>query len=221
MQAKLLLVLNDQSVQRLGSSRWTKVDMRVIAASNVPLKSLVAEGKMRTDFFYRVNVIPIRLIPLRQRLNDIPLLVQDFLRHHLVAIQKQITNISAKAMGQLMGYDWPGNVRELQNVRPWYDRSKVIDEVELSDIDVAQNKTTSEPSSFLSGSGTGETLPDGEIEAAGVESTLRQRVASVSPKNEITVWIKIFHKDIPRTNGDKHWWQVDAKLDRGPSDGLR
>src|ERR1043166_3756000 len=136
MQAKLLLVLNDQRVQRLGSSRWTKVDMRVIAASNVPLKSLVAQDKMRRDFFYRINVIPIRLIPLRQRLNDVPLLVQDFLRHHPVAIQKQVVKISPRAMAQLMGHDWPGNVRELQNVLEnaiVLTRSKVIEEVEMSE----------------------------------------------------------------------------------------
>ena len=136
MQAKLLLVLNDQRVQRLGSSRWTKVDMRIIAASNVPLKSLVAQDKMRRDFFYRINVIPIRLIPLRQRLNDVPLLVQDFLRHHPVAIQKQVVKISPRAMAQLMGHDWPGNVRELQNVLEnaiVLTRSKVIEEVEMSE----------------------------------------------------------------------------------------
>ena len=136
MQAKLLLVLNDQRLQRLGSTRWTKVNMRIIAASNVPLKSLVAQDKMRMDFFYRINVIPIRLIPLRQRLNDVPLLVQDFLRHHTVAIQKQITKIAPKAMAQLMAHDWPGNVRELQNVLEKaivLARSKFIEEVELSE----------------------------------------------------------------------------------------
>lgn len=138
MQAKLLLVLNDRKVQRLGSSRWTQVDTRIIAASNVPLKSLVAQGKMRLDFFYRINVVPIRLIPLRQRLDDIPLLVQDFLRHHPVALQKQITSISPKAMGQLMNYDWPGNIRELQNTLEKalvLARTKMIDKVELSDAD--------------------------------------------------------------------------------------
>ena len=136
MQAKLLLVLNDQRVQRLGSSRWTKVDMRIIAASNVPLRSLVAQDKMRRDFFYRINVIPIRLIPLRQRLNDIPLLVQDFLRHHRVALEKQVNKISPRAMAQLMGHDWPGNVRELQNVLEKaivLTRSRVIEELELAD----------------------------------------------------------------------------------------
>jgi transcriptional regulator with PAS, ATPase and Fis domain len=73
----LLRVLEDQKVHRLGGSHGIQVDMRVIAATNVPLKELVAEGKMRSDFYYRINVIPIQLIPLRQRKVDIPLLVQD------------------------------------------------------------------------------------------------------------------------------------------------
>jgi two-component system, NtrC family, response regulator HydG len=116
MQAKLLLVLSNQRVQRLGGHRWTRVNMRVIAASNVPLRTLVAQGKMRSDFYYRINVIPIRLVPLRQRAQDIPLLVQDFLRHHPVALQKRITGISPAAIDHLMQHSWPGNVRELQNV---------------------------------------------------------------------------------------------------------
>ena len=116
MQAELLLVLQKQTVQRLGSTRWTRVDMRVIAASNVPLRELVAQGKLRTDFYYRINVIPIRLLPLRQRLEDIPLLCQDFLRRHPVALQKKLTGLSPAAIDHLMQHPWPGNVRELQNV---------------------------------------------------------------------------------------------------------
>src|SRR5262245_10797356 len=116
MQAKLLLVLNKKKVQRLGSSRWLQVDMRVIAASNVPLKELLTQGKMRSDFYYRIHVIPIRLSPLRQRLEDLGILAQDFLRHHPVALCKKVTAISPKAMGLLMRHSWPGNIRELQNV---------------------------------------------------------------------------------------------------------
>lgn len=116
MQAKLLRVLEERKIQRLGSSRTLPVDMRVIAASNVPLEDLVSQGKMRSDFYYRINVIPIRLIPLRQRREDIPLLVQDFLRHHPLAVNKKITGISQKTMNQLMDYAWPGNIRQLQNV---------------------------------------------------------------------------------------------------------
>ncbi len=116
MQAKLLLVLQDQKVQRLGGSRRVQIDMRVIAASNVPLEELVAQGRMRSDFYYRINVIPIHLIPLRQRRQDIPLLVQDFLHHHPLAVRKRIAGVAPPAMGRLMQYEWPGNVRELQNV---------------------------------------------------------------------------------------------------------
>src|SRR5688572_27249002 len=96
MQGKLLRVLEDQKVQRLGGSADIHVDMRVITATNVPLKQLVAEGKMRSDFYYRVNVIPIHLIPLQQRKVDIPLLVQDFLHRHPVAARKGISSIPSK-----------------------------------------------------------------------------------------------------------------------------
>jgi two-component system, NtrC family, response regulator AtoC len=139
MQAKLLLALNDQRVQRLGSSQWIQIDMRVIAATNVPLRTLVNEGKIRRDFYYRINVVPIFLIPLRQRLQDIPILVQDFIRHHRLAADKQITNIAPKAMAQLMRYHWPGNVRELQNVLEKamvLTKNRVIENVELSDLEL-------------------------------------------------------------------------------------
>lgn len=116
MQAKLLLVLQDRKVQRLGSGHRKPIDMRVIAASNVPLEELVAHGHMRSDFYYRIKVIPICLLPLRQRRDDIPLLVQDFLRHHPIAVQKRIGRVSSRAKLKMFHYSWPGNVRELQNV---------------------------------------------------------------------------------------------------------
>jgi len=116
MQAKLLRVLEDRKVQRLGGSKAIEIDMRVIAASNIRLSSLVAQGQMRHDFYYRINVIPIYLVPLRERRADIPLLVQDFLQHHPVSIEKRIARVSQSAMRELMEYCWPGNIRELQNV---------------------------------------------------------------------------------------------------------
>ena len=116
MQGKLLRVLEDQHVQRLGGHTSIHVDMRVITATNVPLKELVAAGKMRSDFYYRISVIPIQLIPLRQRKVDIPLLAHHFLHQHAVGKQKGITSISKKALRLLSDYPWPGNIRELQNV---------------------------------------------------------------------------------------------------------
>jgi DNA-binding NtrC family response regulator len=142
MQSRLLLTLNSQLVQRLGSSLWNRVDMRVIAATNVPLKELVAAGQMRSDIYYRLNVISIQLVPLRQRLQDIPLLVQDFLRHHPISIQKNITSASPEAMDCLMRHNWPGNIRELQNVLEKaivLARSRMIEEVEVSDPFTEEN----------------------------------------------------------------------------------
>jgi two-component system response regulator AtoC len=116
MQGKLLRVLEDQKLQRLGGTANIHVDMRVVAASNVALKKLVDDGSMRADFYYRINVIPINLIPLRQRKLDIPLLVHDFIQRHPLASEKRIRGISPEAMAILMDYRWPGNIRELQNV---------------------------------------------------------------------------------------------------------
>jgi DNA-binding NtrC family response regulator len=116
MQSKLLRVLEDQKIQRLGGNRNIQIDMRVIAASNVPLENLVAEKQMRPDFYYRISVMPIHIVPLRQRCQDIPLLVGDFLHQHPLAAQKGITGLSRRAMERLIQHPWPGNVRELQNV---------------------------------------------------------------------------------------------------------
>jgi DNA-binding NtrC family response regulator len=136
MQAKLLRVLEDQNVQRLGSSRKIQIDMRVIAATNIPLKELVAGGQMRTDFYYRINVIPIHLVPLRNRREDIELLVHDFIHHHPLAVSKGITGVSQYSLTRLMQYPWPGNIRELQNV---LERAivmtsrRVIEKIDLPD----------------------------------------------------------------------------------------
>jgi len=116
MQAKLLRVLEDRRVQRLGGTRWIRVDCRVIVATNVPLKDLVARGQLRSDIYYRINVVPISLMPLRLRREDIPLLVHDFLNHHPTATDRGIRGVTEATMKKLMRYSWPGNVRELQNV---------------------------------------------------------------------------------------------------------
>jgi transcriptional regulator with PAS, ATPase and Fis domain len=108
MQGKLLRVLEDQHVQRLGGHTSIHVDMRVITASNVPLEELVAASKMRSDFYYRIGVIPIHLIPLRQRKVDIPLLAHHFLHRHTVGKQKGIKSISRTAIRLLLDYSWPG-----------------------------------------------------------------------------------------------------------------
>jgi DNA-binding NtrC family response regulator len=115
VQAKLLRVLQDREFEPLGSERTQKVDVRVIAATNRDLRQLVSAGKFQEDLFYRLNVIPITIPPLRERREDIPLLVEHFLRHYAQDSGKGIDDVDASLMNELEHYDWPGNVRELEN----------------------------------------------------------------------------------------------------------
>jgi formate hydrogenlyase transcriptional activator len=115
-QVKLLRVLQEHEFEPLGSSRTVKVNVRIIAASNRDLEKAVQEGRFRADLFYRLNVLPIVLPPLRQRRTDIPLLTTFFVERFARQFGKQITGIAQDTMDLLSRYDWPGNIRELQNV---------------------------------------------------------------------------------------------------------
>jgi len=115
VQAKLLRVLQDREFEPLGAERTQKVDVRVIAATNRDLRQLVSEGKFLEDLFYRLNVIPIEMPPLRDRRDDIPLLVQHFVARFAERTGKSIEGVDDKAMTELSRYEWPGNVRELEN----------------------------------------------------------------------------------------------------------
>jgi two-component system, NtrC family, response regulator AtoC len=116
MQVKLLRVLQQREVERLGGNRRAKIDMRVIAASNVDLTLCLARGTLREDFYYRINVIPIQLPPLRDRLEDLPLLIDHILSRHPVAKEKNIRQLTPNVLDQMLSYNWPGNIRELENI---------------------------------------------------------------------------------------------------------
>jgi DNA-binding NtrC family response regulator len=115
VQAKLLRVLQDREFEPLGAERTQRVDVRVIAATNRDLRQLVADGKFLEDLFYRLNVIPIEMPPLRERREDIPLLVEHFVARFAERTGKKIDGVDEKAMLELTRYEWPGNVRELEN----------------------------------------------------------------------------------------------------------
>lgn len=116
MQVKLLRVLQEREVERLGGNRKLKVDMRVIAATNVDLSLCLARGALREDFYYRINVIPVQLPPLRERLEDLPLLISHILEKHPVARERSIRQVSPEVLDQMLAYRWPGNIRELENI---------------------------------------------------------------------------------------------------------
>jgi DNA-binding NtrC family response regulator len=116
MQVKLLRVLQEREVERLGGNRKVKIDMRVIGATNVDLSLCLARGMLREDFYYRINVIPVQLPPLRERLEDLPLLVDYILGRHPFARERNIRQVSPKVLDQMLAYHWPGNIRELENI---------------------------------------------------------------------------------------------------------
>jgi DNA-binding NtrC family response regulator len=115
VQAKLLRVLQEREFEPLGAERTQRVDVRVIAATNRDLRQMVAEGKFLEDLYYRLNVIPIAMPPLRDRREDVPLLVDHFVRRYAERSGKTIDGVDDKTMTELTRYDWPGNVRELEN----------------------------------------------------------------------------------------------------------
>ncbi len=116
LQPKLLRVLQEQEFERLGSTRTQRVDVRLVAATNCDLQQMVADKQFRGDLFYRLNVFPIMLPPLRERREDIPLLARFFAQKFAQRMHKQLDTIPAEAMAALTNYHWPGNIRELENV---------------------------------------------------------------------------------------------------------
>jgi two-component system response regulator AtoC len=134
LQAKLLRVLQENVIERLGSSRSINIDLRVVAATNSNPRQAIADGKLREDLFYRINVFNIDLPPLRERKEDIALLVDSFLANHPGS-----GKITPAAMACLQGYDWPGNVRELQNV---IERAAVLSQGQPIDVEYLPNEMT-------------------------------------------------------------------------------
>lgn len=116
MQAKLLRVIEDKIIERVGGEKGIPIDVRILSATNIDFEKHIQEGKFRHDLYYRLNVIPIATIPLRERKEDIPLFVEYFLNKYNKMLNKRVKGFEPEAMQLLMNYSWPGNVRELQNL---------------------------------------------------------------------------------------------------------
>jgi formate hydrogenlyase transcriptional activator len=138
LQTKLLRVLQEREFERLGSSRTLRTDARLIAATNRDLEAMVAEQKFRSDLFFRLNVFPVHVPPLRERQGDIPLLVRHFTQQYSRRMKKVMETIPSAAMDALCRYHWPGNIRELQNV---IERAVIISAGPVLSIDVGDLKS--------------------------------------------------------------------------------
>src|SRR5271166_855715 len=131
-QIALLRVVQEREFERLGGSQVIRADVRVIAATNRDLRAAIAAGSFRSDLFYRLNVFPIRVPPLRERTDDIPLLVEHFIQHYAKRAGKNISTVTENTLELLKSYSWPGNIRELQNV---IERSVIVCQTENLSID--------------------------------------------------------------------------------------
>jgi len=143
LQPKLLRVLQEKECERLGSTRSIRSDVRLIAATNRDLPKMVEEREFRADLYYRLNVFPIKIPPLRERTEDIPLLVKYFVSKYALTMNKSVTSIPAKVMKALQEYSWPGNIRELQN---FIERAVILStgptlEASLTELSAAVLKT--------------------------------------------------------------------------------
>jgi formate hydrogenlyase transcriptional activator len=177
VQVKLLRVLQHGQFERLGSTRTVSADVRIIAASNRELEEMVKEGRFREDLFYRLNVFPIRLPPLRDRTEDIPLLVRAFVKEFGRTMGKAIASIPSATMEALKRHHWPGNVRELRNV---IERAMIVSQGQTLQIELPFLSCTRSPMPALA--------PAREIDAAHasdgltLEETQRRHILSVLQK---------------------------------------
>ena len=155
LQSKLLRVLQEQEFERLGSSRTLRVDVRVVAATNSDLAQLVEERKFRSDLYYRLNVFPITVPPLRERPEDIPLLVHFFANKFAQQMKRPIESVSKETMAALTNYHWPGNIRELENL---VERAVILSRGSTLEIPLAELKQSTKASNHANGSATLETV---------------------------------------------------------------
>jgi formate hydrogenlyase transcriptional activator len=183
IQPKLLRALQEREFERLGSTRTRKVNVRLIAATNRDLEKMIADREFRSDLYYRLNVFPIRIPPLRERREDIPLLVRYFVEKSARQMQKQIETIPAAAMKTLTNWEWPGNIRELEN---FIERAVILTRGKSLEVPVAElNKSRVSPSgSYDSSHGhdvarivkeTISALNQGALKTAGEEFDDKQR----------------------------------------------
>ena len=177
-QSKLLRVLQEGEFERIGEERTRKVDVRIMAATNRDLKAEVEAGRFRQDLYYRLNVFPIEVVPLRCREEDIPGLATHYLRHAARALKRPCPTLTQACVLQLLNYDWPGNVRELQNV---VERAVITSgsgplQLDLPAGTVGQPAATSRPVNPALGSGVG-VIPEAEQkqqERENILAALRQ-----------------------------------------------
>jgi PAS domain S-box-containing protein len=177
-QIALLRVLQEREFERVGAEQSIRVDVRVIAATNRDLTAAVANGTFRQDLFYRLNVFPIEVPPLRERKHDILMLVEYFVQRYATKAGKTIRSIDKKALDALQSYDWPGNIRELQNI---IERSVILSSGDILSVDeLWLSKEATRPHSPVEASGRSTGMSDSRTEREIIEQALAETRGRVS-----------------------------------------
>lgn len=192
-QVKLLRVLEEKIIEKVGDQRPIRVDVRVISATNRDIVELAAEGRIRQDFFYRINVIPIRLPPLRKRIEDIPILAEHFLERLRKKSRRPVQGISAAALECLMNYSWPGNVRELKSAFEYAFIScqDVIIQPEHLPPEIAAGKRKTSPSPPPKGTTRDVQKRQGLLEALQAAGGNQSEAARLLGVSRVTVWNRL------------------------------
>jgi DNA-binding NtrC family response regulator len=211
LQVKLLRIIQEREFERVGGVKSIKADVRIIAATNRVLEEEVAEGKFREDLYYRLNVIPVHLPPLRERMDDIPLLVKHFLDKYANSKSNKRVEFDKKALSVLMHYRWPGNVRELENL---VERMVVLSEgpvVNASDLPERVMAGMTAGTSFLpqidlpeSGIDLSSAVNDFErsiiVQALNKSNWVKNRAAKLLHVNRTTLVEKIKKQKLQKPN---------------------
>jgi DNA-binding NtrC family response regulator len=183
MQAKLLRFLEEKSFKRVGGTRDIKVDVRIIAATNRDLDQDVHDGRFRQDLYYRLEVIPIRIPPLRERQEDIPALAQHFLDEFNRELRRETEGLTPAAIALLLAHDWPGNVRELRNV---IERVMILEDKHVIDAgDLPTFRKTAEPSGDDGAPEVGRRLPVGRLSLDELERAAIRQALDASGGNQV------------------------------------
>lgn len=200
VQVKLLRVLQEQQIRRVGDDKTRQVDVRLVTATHQDLRALVASGKIREDFFYRIHVFEIRLPPLRERQEDIPLLVQHFIVELNQSHQRQVDGITRDAMKCIMDYHWPGNIRQLRNAIQHAMVTVTGDRVSLLDLPAELRNDAPRSSNDSAATRHGDARQQDEkrriIDALRETHGNRTRAARLLGVSRVTLWKKITRYDI-------------------------
>ena len=209
LQVKLLRVTQEKKIERVGGNQEIDVDVRIISATNQPIKEKISRGEFRLELYFRLNVVPIHIPPLRERIDDLPLLVNHFIDVFNRKFGKKLTGVTTRAMSRILQYDWPGNVRELENV---LERAFVTTEGDVIDTiitshDIRQTalqEATPHPVDVEIPFKVARTMVEKRFEKAYLREALKRFGGNVSETarmtgiNPRTIWRKIKEYEIEK-----------------------